>query len=411
MSISSRASGIATGTAAPTIKISRRIQQVAESLTLALEAKTKALQAEGVDVVGFGAGEPDFDTPEVIRARAHADLEAGATRYTPAAGLPELKQAICEKFARDNGLAYRPDQVIVSVGAKHSLYNIFQTLLDEGDEVILPAPYWLSYPEQIRMGGGKVVAIATGADSDFKIRPEHLEAAMSPRTVAFLINSPSNPTGMVYSPEEIRALARVVEAHPDVTVISDEMYEHLVYDGARTMSFAAAAGMFDRTITVNGMSKTYAMTGWRIGYCAGPLAVIKAMARLQSHSTSNPTTFCQTASITALREGAADAERMRQSFDARRKVMVAGLRTLPGVRCPEPLGAFYVFPDVSALYEKAGLKGSIDFCDRLLTEARVACVPGLPFGDDRCIRLSYATSKENIEKGLSRLAAWIASLG
>ncbi len=393
------------------IKINARIAGVSESLTLALTAKAKAMRAEGIDVIGFGAGEPDFDTPALISAKAIADINAGVTRYTPASGTPELKKAVCEKLKRENNLDYSPDQVLISCGGKHTLYNIFTTMLEEGDEVIVPAPYWLSYPEQIAMAGGKTVVLETGADSNYKITPEQLAGAITPRTVAFLFNSPSNPTGMVYTPDEIRALAAVLEDHPQITIVSDEIYERLLYGGAEHLSFAAVSPeIYERTLTVIGMSKTYAMTGWRIGYCAGPAGFIKAMGRLQSHSTSNPTAFCQGASALALAEADSEVQKMREAFDERRVKMVARLNAIDGVNCPEPLGAFYVFPDVSALFARAGVSGSIEFCERLLAEAHVACVPGEPFGDDRSIRLSYALAPGQIATGLDRLEAWIAKL-
>lgn len=394
------------------IKINPRIQRVTESATLALDAKAKAMKAAGVDIIGFGAGEPDFNTPEVIRRRAEADIEGGVTKYTPSSGTLDLRKAICAKLERDNGLKYSPDQIIVSCGAKHTLYNIFQTMLEEGDEVIVPAPFWLSYTEQIQMGGGRPVIVPTGAKASYKITPAQLADAITPRTVAFLMNSPSNPTGMVYTPEEIKALAEVLEDHPGVTIVSDEIYEMLVYGGAKHMSIAAASpSIKERTLTVNGMSKTYAMTGWRIGYCAGPKDFVAAMGRLQSHSTSNPTSFCQSAAVTALDDVREEIETMRRAFDERRKYIVGRFREIPGIICPEPLGAFYVFPDVSALYKKAGVKGSMDFCEKLLNEARVACVPGAPFGEDACIRLSYASSMENIKKGLDRIAEFVKKLG
>lgn len=398
-------------TATAGIKINPRIRNVAESLTLSLEAKAKSMKAEGIDVVSFGAGEPDFDTPSAISKRAVADITAGVTRYTVASGTVELKKAICAKLKRENGLDYTPDQIVVSSGGKHSLYNVFMTMLEDGDEVILPAPYWLTYPEQIQMAGGKVIELPAGSAANYKITPQQLEAAITPRTVGFVFNSPSNPTGMVYTPEEIRALAAVIERHPQVTVISDEIYERLIYGGIKHLSFAAASpAMKDRTITVNSMSKTYAMTGWRIGYCAGPKEFIAAVGRMQSHATSNPTTFCQSASISAFEEADADVEKMRMAFDERRQGIVKRLNAIPGVFCPEPLGAFYVFPDVSALYKKAGVAGSLGFCELLLKKALVSCVPGLPFGDDRSIRLSYATSPATIAKGLDRIEKFVAEL-
>ena len=392
------------------IKVNAKVAGVAESMTLSLAARAQSMRAEGIDVISFAAGEPDFITPEAIRNRAVQDIHAGVTRYTAVHGTPELRRAICEKLKRDNDLDYSPDQVIVSSGGKHSLYNIFQTMLEEGDEVLLPCPYWLSYPEQIRLAGGKTVVLPATAATNFKISPEQLAAAITPRTVAFLFNSPCNPTGAAYTPEEIRALAEVLEPHPGVTVISDEIYEKLIYGGLTQLSFAAASpAMKERTLTVNSMSKTYAMTGWRIGYCAGPVDFIKAMSRLQSQVTSNPTSFCQSASITALSDVEDEVETMREAFDERRKVILAGLKAIPGVLCPEPMGAFYVFPDVSALYRGTGVDGSIGFCEFLLKEARVVCVPGLPFGEDRSIRISYATSLENLREGLGRISSVVSS--
>lgn len=394
------------------IQINKRIAAVTESTTLALTAKAKQMQAQGINVIGFGAGEPDFDTPKVVRDRAIADINAGVTRYTPSSGTPELRKAICEKLKRENGVDYSPDQIIASCGAKHTLYNIFLTLLEEGDEVIVPAPYWLTYPEQIHMAGGKMVALPTGVAANYKIAPAQLASAITPRTRAFVLNSPSNPTGMVYTPDEIRDLAAVLEPHPQVAIISDEIYERLVYAGAEHLSIAAVSpAMKERTLLVNGMSKTYAMTGWRMGYCAGPKDFVAAMGNLQSHSTSNPVSFCQSASIVALNETADEVEMMRQSFDERRRLTLDRVRALPGIRCPEPLGAFYVFADVSALYPRAGVKGSMDFSARLLNEAKVVVVPGEPFGDDNSIRLSYAIARAKIEEGLDRIAKWVAALG
>ncbi len=394
------------------IKINKRVAAVAESTTLAMTAKAKAMKAQGIDVIGFAAGEPDFDTPEFIRKRAINDIESGVTRYTESSGTLELRKAICAKLKRENKLDYEPNQVIVSCGAKHTLYNIFETLLEPGDEVIIPAPYWLTYPEQVHLSGGKCVYIPTGAAADYKITPKQLEAAITPKTAAFIFNSPSNPSGMVYTPDEIRALAKVLEPNPKIAIVSDEIYERLVYGGMTHLSFAAASpAMKDRTLTVNGMSKSYAMTGWRVGYCAGPRDFVDAMGRMQSHSTSNVTAFCQGASVVALNEGAAEVERMRQSFDERRKDILKRFRAIPGVKCPEPLGAFYVFADVSALYPKAGVKGSMAFCEKLLNEAKVVAVPGEPFGDDNSIRLSYAISAKLIAEGLDRITEFVKKLG
>lgn len=394
------------------IPVNSKVSAVAKSMTLALGARATAMRAEGIDVVSFAAGEPDFETPEVIKRRAKADITDGVTRYTPVVGTPALRAAICAKLKRDNDLEYTPEQIIVSCGGKHTLYNIFQTLLEEGDEVIVPAPYWLSYPEQIKLGGGKCVEVSASAASGYKITPEQLEAAITDRTKAFLINSPCNPTGAAYSPDEIRAMAAVMEKHPKITIISDEIYERMTYGGTEHLSFAAAApGMAERTLTVNGMSKTYAMTGWRIGYCAGPADFIAAMGRLQGHMTSNATAFCQSASIAGLEHAEEDVQKMKAAFDERRGLILGRLREIEGIECPEPHGAFYVFPDISALYEKAGVDGSIAFCEKLLDEKHVVAVPGKPFGDDRSMRLSYATSNEQINEGMDRLAEFVAGFG
>lgn len=393
------------------IQINKRIANVQESVTLAMTARAKAMKAQGINVIGFAAGEPDFDTPEIIRKKAIADIEAGVTRYTESSGTLDLRKAVCAKLKRENGLEYQPNQVIVSCGAKHTLYNVFETLIEPGDEIVVPAPYWLSYPEQIHLAGGKCVFIPTGAGQNYKITPDQLEKAITPKTVGFIFNSPSNPSGMVYTPDEIRALAAVLEKHPRVAIISDEIYERLVYGGMTHLSIAAVSPtMFARTITVNGMSKSYAMTGWRIGYAAGPGDFIDAMGRMQSHSTSNPTAFCQGASVVALNDCADEVERMRQSFDERRKDIVRRMREIPGVICPEPLGAFYVFADISAIYPKAGVKGSLEFCDLLLNKAQVVVVPGEPFGDDNSIRLSYAISAKQIAEGMDRIANFVKSL-
>jgi aspartate aminotransferase len=390
------------------MKIARRIQNVQESLTLALTAKAKAMKAEGLDVIGFGAGEPDFDTPEPIKQRAIDELKAGNTKYAPASGTVNLKRAVAAKLKRDQGLEYDPSQIIINCGAKHSLFNIFLTLVDDGEEVLIPAPYWLTYPEQVRMAGGNPVILDTGVDQNFKVTPQQVEAAITPRTVAILINSPSNPTGMLYTRSEMEALAAVLERHPQVTIVSDEIYEKLIYGGEEHVSLAQLSpALKERTLLVNGVSKAYSMTGWRIGYTAGPVDFIKAMGRLQSHSTSNPTSFAMPAAETALAECDGDTAQMCVAFDERRKVIVGLLNAIEGVRCPEPMGAFYVFPDVAALYEKKGVSGSIELCDKMLTEANVGCVPGAPFGDDRCIRLSYATSMENIREGLKRIVKFL----
>jgi len=390
------------------MKIARKVQNVSESLTLALTAKAKQMKKEGIDIIGFGAGEPDFDTPDHIKQVAIEDLKKGFTKYTPASGIPELKQAVCEKLKRENQLDYTPKQILISCGAKHSLYNAIIAIVDDGDEVIIPAPYWLTYPEQVKAAGGKPVFINAPAEADFKITPAQLHKAITKKTVAVILNSPSNPTGAVYSKAELEALGKVIVGK-DIAVITDEIYEKILYDGAEHHSIAALSPeLKKRAIVVNGVSKSYSMTGWRIGYAAGPEEVIAAMSRLQSHSTSNPTSFCQNASIAALTGDQSNIQMMLKAFDERRRYMVETLNKIPGVKCTMPKGAFYVFPDVSGAYTKKlggeNIQGSMALSEYLLKEAKVAVVPGVAFGDDNCVRLSYATSLENIKKGLERIA-------
>jgi aspartate aminotransferase len=389
------------------MKIAKRIRDIEESLTLALTAKAKQMKKDGIDVVGFGAGEPDFDTPDHIKQVAIDDIKKGVTKYTPASGTLELRQAVCEKFKKDNGLDYKPNQVLISCGAKHSVFNAIVTICDDGDEVIIPAPYWLTYPEQVKAAGGKSVIVETSIENEFKMTAAQLRKAITKRTVAVIINSPSNPTGSVYSRKELEALGKLI-AEKKIAVISDEIYEKLLYDGAEHYSIAALSPeLKDLTIVVNGASKSYSMTGWRIGYAAGPFEVIDAMAKFQSHSTSNPTSFCQNATIAAIRGDQSCVEKMRTAFDERRKYMVERLNAMKGVKCTTPKGAFYVFPDVSATYGRqiCGKKvtGSMSFAEVLLDGAKVSVVPGISFGDDKCVRLSYATSMENIKKGLDRM--------
>jgi aspartate aminotransferase len=394
------------------MKIAKRIRDIEESLTLALSAKEKQMKKEGIDVVGFGAGEPDFDTPDHIKQVAIDDLKKGVTKYTPASGTLELRQAVCEKFKKENGLDYKPSEVLISCGAKHSVFNAVVALCDDDDEVIIPAPYWLTYPEQVKAAGGKSVIIETSLDNEFKMTPAQLRKAITRRTVAVILNSPSNPTGCVYTRAELEALGKII-VEKNIMVISDEIYEKLLYDGAEHHSIAALSPELKlRTVVINGASKSYAMTGWRIGYAAGPAEVISAMAKFQSHSTSNPTSFCQNATIAAIRGSQECVEKMRRAFDERRTYMVERLNKIPGVKCATPKGAFYTFPDVSATYGKeiCGKKvtGSMSFAEALLEGVKVAVVPGVSFGDDRCVRLSYATSMENIKKGLDRIEQALA---
>lgn len=376
------------------------------SMTLAISAKAKEMQRSGVDVVAFGAGEPDFDTPEFIRRAAHEAIDGGCTRYTPASGTPELKAAIVEKLKRENSLEYSPGEIIVSCGAKHALANVILALVDEGEEVLLPAPYWVSYPEMVGLAGGTLRLIPTGPGTGFKVRPEQIAEAANERTKLLILNSPSNPTGAVYGPEELESIGKVL-LDKGIWCLSDEIYEKLVYGRARHRSIAEVVPEIKpRAVVVNGHSKAFAMTGWRIGYAAGPAEVIRAAGSIQSHTTSNPTSISQAAAVTALKDEKGEVEAMRREFEKRRGVMLECLSGIEGVSCTEPEGAFYVFPDVSALYgEIAGRKvgGSVEFAKVCLEEAHVALIPGAAFGEDSCVRLSYAAGLDRIEEGVRRL--------
>lgn len=386
------------------MKLAARVSQVTPSLTLAIAAKAKALKAEGIDVCSFSAGEPDFDTPAHIKAAAVKALEEGKTKYGAAAGEPKLREAIAHKLKIDNGLDYKSENVIVTNGGKHSLYNLIVALIDPGDEVIIPAPYWLSYPEMVTLVGGVSVIVPTDATTGYKITPEQLRKAITPKTKLFILNSPSNPTGMVYTPDEIKALAKVV-VDADIFVVSDEIYEKILYDGAEHISIGSLGKeIFDRTLISNGFAKAYSMTGWRLGYLAGPVEIIKAASTIQGHSTSNVCTFAQYGAIAALQSSQDCVEEMRQAFAKRRQVMLDRLNAIPGLSTAKPDGAFYLFPDIS----KTGLK-SLEFCDALLEEHQVAVIPGIAFGADDNIRLSYATDLATIEKGIDRLEKFVKS--
>ncbi len=386
------------------MKLAARVSQVTPSITLAIAAKAKAMKAEGIDVCSFSAGEPDFDTPAHIKAAAAKALEEGKTKYGPAAGEPKLREAIANKLKSDNGLDYKAENVLVTNGGKHSLYNLIVALIDPGDEVIIPAPYWLSYPEMVTLAGGKSVIVNTDASTGYKITPEQLKKAITPKTKLFVLNSPSNPTGMVYTPEEIKALAKVI-VDADILVVSDEIYEKILYDGTEHISIGSlGADIFARTLISNGFAKGYSMTGWRLGYLAGPLEIIKAASTIQGHSTSNVCTFAQYGAIAALESSQDCVEEMRQAFAKRRQVMYDRLNAIPGLSCPKPDGAFYLFPDIS----KTSLK-SLEFCNALLEELQVAVIPGVAFGADDNIRLSYATDMATIEKGMDRLEKFVRS--
>ena len=387
------------------MEISERAAQLTPSLTLSIDSKAKAMKAEGIDVCGFGAGEPDFDTPEHIKAAAIEALQAGFTKYTPSAGIPELRAAIAEKLAADNGLTYRPGQVVVSNGAKHSCYNAILATCQPGDEVVIPAPYWVSYPDMVRLVGAEPVIVPTMERNNWKMRPEDFENAMTPRTKMLIMNTPCNPTGSVYTREELEAIVEVASGE-DIYILSDEIYEKLVYDDAKHVSIASLSKeAYDLTITVNGFSKSYAMTGWRLGYLAAPEAVAKAVDSIQSHTTANPSSFSQRGALAALKGDQQAVADMREEFDMRRNYMIDRLSKIPNVTAVKPQGAFYVLLNVSQL----GLT-SQNFADRLLSKANVAVVPGAAFGDDRTIRLSYATSIDIIKKGLDRLQDFCRTL-
>jgi len=393
------------------MKVSKRAQAVPPSATIAVTTLAKQLQAEGKDVIGFGAGEPDFDTPDFIKEAAVKALKAGRTKYTPASGTVELRQAIAAKLRKENNLNYTAEQIIVNIGAKHSIYEAMQAVLDAGDEVILARPYWVTYIETIKLANATARIIETDKANSYKITPQQLRDAVTEKTAMFLINSPNNPGGFTYTPQELKELAKVLEG-TDVMVLSDEIYEKLIYGDTRFASFASVSeDAFKRTLTVNGLSKAFSMTGWRLGYTAGPVEVIKAMGRLQDHMTSNAVTFAQDAAIAALNDSSDTVEQMRRQFERRGEYMAGRLNAIKGVNCLQPTGAFYCFPDVSGIYGRtingAGINGSMDFAKALLEQANVAVVPGLPFGCDENVRLSFACSMEKITEGLDRLEKWL----
>ncbi len=395
------------------IELNKISEQMTPSLTLAINAKAAKLKSEGRDVVAFGAGEPDFDTPDFIKDAAIEAIHKGLTKYTPASGTQELKAAVCEKLKRDNNLEYKPSEIIVSNGAKHSLYNIFRVLLNAGDEVIIPSPFWLSYPEMVTFSGGVSVFVET-KHTDFKMTPEAFEAAITPKTKALIINSPSNPNGAVYSFDELKAIAEIAIKY-NITMISDEIYEELIYDNAIHYSIAnVSEEAKQNTILVNGMSKAFAMTGWRIGYAAAPEYVIKALTSFQSHAASNPNSIAQYASAVALRREKTFMDEMRGEFEARRNLICELINAVDGLSCKKPGGAFYVMMNISEIIgKKCGdtvIDGSYAFTEALLENANVAVVPGVAFGCDEYVRLSYATSRENIQKGLDRIAEFVKGL-
>ena len=389
------------------MKIAARISLIKPSPTLTIQAKANVLKAAGRDIIGFGAGEPDFDTPHNIKMAAVRAIEAGFTKYTPVGGIDELKDAVIAKLQRDNRLAYKRSEVVISCGAKHSLFNIAQVLFEEGDEVLIPSPYWVSYTDIVYLTGAQPVVIKTNAVDDFKLQPSQLEAAITPRTRAIIINYPSNPAGVSYSLKELEDLAEVI-VRKGIMVISDDIYEKIIYDDQPFYTLASLGDELKRlSIVVNGVSKTYSMTGWRIGYCAGAEEIIAAITKYQSQNTSNPTSIAQKAAVEALNGPQESVEMMRREFQKRRDVITATLNAIPGVSCLKPQGAFYVFPNVAFYYGRSfggrTITSSPEMATYLLDESNVALVPGADFGHDDHIRISYATSMGQIEKGLERI--------
>ncbi len=389
-----------------TIPLSQRVQRIKPSPTLAITARAAAMRAAGKDVIGLGAGEPDFDTPDHIKQAAIQAIGAGMTKYTPVDGIPSLKQAIIDKFRRDNDLHYELDQILVSCGGKQSFYNLAQALLDEGDEVIIPAPYWVSYPDMVLLADAKPVIVAAGQDQKFKITPAQLEAAITDRTKLFVLNSPSNPTGQAYTLDELKALAQVLLKYPQVVIATDDMYEHIVWqEGAFCNILNACPELYDRTLVLNGVSKAYSMTGWRIGYAGGPKSVIAAMKKIQSQSTSNPTSISQAAAQAALEGDQSCIGEMLKAFKQRHDAVVAGLNQIHGIQCLATDGTFYVFPDVRGMIESLdGIEDDVALAEYLIEHAGVALVPGTAFGAPGHVRISIATSMENLQAALERIA-------
>ena len=385
--------------------ISSRAASLAPSLTLAISAKAKELRAQGEDVIGFGAGEPDFDTPQHIKDAAAQALADGFTKYTPSSGIPELRQAVADKFQRDYGVEYEPSQIIVNCGGKHSCFNVIYAICEAGDEVIIPAPYWLSYPEMAKLAGAKPVILDTTDETEFKVTPKQLCEAITPNTKLFILNSPSNPTGSVYSTDEIKALGDVC-VEKGVLIMSDDIYEKLVYDGAKFTSVTTfSEEHLAHTIIVHGLAKAYSMTGWRIGFLAAPKPIAQAINAVQSHSTSNATSFAQKGAVAALNGPQDHLDEWLGEFDERRRYAAGQLNNMPGISCINSKGAFYLFPNMAGTGLKSG-----EFCERLLEEAKVAAVPGIAFGADSNFRISYATSMENVQNGMARLEAFCKSL-
>jgi aspartate aminotransferase len=386
------------------LTLARRVTRIKPSPTLAVTAKAGELKAQGKDVLSLGAGEPDFDTPEHIKEAAHQAIRDGKTKYTPVGGTPAMKQAIIDKMARDNGLTYTPKQVLASVGGKQACYNLCQALLNEGDEVLIPAPYWVSYPDMVLLADGTPVTMPTTAETRFKITPEQLEAAITPRTRMIWLNSPSNPSGMAYSKAELAALGAVLLKHPQIVIASDDMYEKILWSGEPYSNIInACPELYDRTVIIHAVSKTYSMTGWRLGWSCGPAKLITAMSDIQSQSTSNPTSIAQAAAVEALNGDQRCVDEMVAAFKRRHDELVADLNTVPGVNCPAGDGTFYVFPNVEGLMAKLGCATDLELSDKLLNEALVAVVPGSAFGTPGHLRLSFATSDKVLKQSVERL--------
>lgn len=392
------------------MRLNKRTARISPSITLGISAKAKEMVAQGIDVVSFAAGEPDFDTPDFIKNACKKALDEGKTKYVPVGGIPALKNGIIEKLKNDNGLTYKPGEIMISVGAKGALYNIIMTIVDDGDEVLIPTPYWVSYNDMVIAAGGVPVFVPSSLEKEFKITAEDLKKYITPKTKALFLNSPSNPTGAVYSKDELKKLGDFLKTQ-DILIISDEIYEKILYDKVEHVSIAALVPeLKEKTIVINGFSKSHSMTGWRLGYAAGPAEIIKVATELQGQSTSGATSFVQFAAVEGLKD-MSFLEAMRSEFEKRRDFIVAGLNKIDGFTCPNPLGAFYVFPDVSALYGRTlggvKIKGSMDLAEVLLEKAHVATVPGIGFGMDENLRFSFATSLEEIQKGLERIKKFI----
>lgn len=391
------------------ITFAHRMHSVKPSPTLAVAAKAERMRAEGLDIIGLGTGEPDFDTPLHIKKAAMAAIEAGFTKYTAVDGIFELKEAIIEKFKRDNNLNYQLNQILVSTGGKQSIYNLCQAFIEEGDEVIIPAPYWVSYPDIVLLAGGTPVIIPTTPAQRYKITPKQLAEAITPKTKLFFINSPSNPSGIAYSLAELEALGEVLQQHPQILIATDDMYEHVLWSQPFVNILNACPSLYDRTIVLNGVSKAYAMTGWRIGYAGGPAALIASMKTIQSQSTSNPCSIAQKAAVAALNGGDESIKVMVKAFRERHDYVVERLNAIPGIDVIPADGTFYIFPSVQAIIEQRGFKNDIEFADRLLHDVGVALVPGSAFGNEGCIRLSFATSMDTLNHALDRLQQFAVS--